>query len=114
MYVPGCIGVGNWRYSIPLPLTQGAETYLLRQQSFGGRRNKVFKDGANGLGPSKCRPEAPPLLPSPPGGRANRPAPSQHPAQVGPNRKNASMGHRVERIWNRVPTQVVRERPSDD
>ncbi|RVW52832.1 Transposon Ty3-I Gag-Pol polyprotein [Vitis vinifera] len=30
------------------------------------RRNKVFKDGANSLGSSKCRPEAPPLLPSPP------------------------------------------------
>ncbi|RVW52867.1 hypothetical protein CK203_089635 [Vitis vinifera] len=84
------------RCSIPLPLAQGAETYLLRQQSLGGRRNKVFKDGANGLGSSKCRPEAPPLLPSPPGGRVNRPAPSQHPAQAGLNRKNASMGHRVE------------------
>ncbi|KAL6334073.1 hypothetical protein AAG906_001834 [Vitis piasezkii] len=31
---------------------------------------------------------------------------SQHPAQAGPNRKNASMGHRVERIWNRVPTRL--------
>ncbi|KAL6343252.1 hypothetical protein AAG906_022168 [Vitis piasezkii] len=58
-----------------------------------------------------CRPEAPPLLPSPPRGRADRPAPSQHPAQAGPDRKNASMGHRVERIWNRVPTQIVHERP---
>ncbi|RVW31620.1 hypothetical protein CK203_092710 [Vitis vinifera] len=44
-----------------LPLTQGAETYLLRQQSVGGRRNQVFKDGAN-LSLSKCRPEAPPYF----------------------------------------------------
>ncbi|RVW72958.1 Transposon Ty3-I Gag-Pol polyprotein [Vitis vinifera] len=51
------------------------------------------------------------LLPSPPGGRADRPAPLQHPAQAGPDQKNASTGHRVERIWNRVPTQVVHERP---
>ncbi|RVW27913.1 Transposon Ty3-I Gag-Pol polyprotein [Vitis vinifera] len=54
------------RCSILLPLVQGAETYLLRQQSVGRRRNKVFKDGANSFGPSKCRPEPPPLLPSPP------------------------------------------------
>ncbi|RVW75279.1 Transposon Ty3-I Gag-Pol polyprotein [Vitis vinifera] len=87
------------------PHSGRVETYLLRQQSIGGRRNKVFKDGVNGLGPSKCRPEAPPLLPSPPGGHADRPAPSQHPAQAELDRKNASMGHRVERIWNRVPTQ---------
>ncbi|KAL6315401.1 hypothetical protein AAG906_000512 [Vitis piasezkii] len=43
---------------------------------------------------------------APPNGRANRPTPSQHSAQTGPNRKNASMGHRVKRIWNRVPTQL--------
>ncbi|KAL6319890.1 hypothetical protein AAG906_036962 [Vitis piasezkii] len=47
-------------------LTQGAETYLLRQQSIGGRRNQVFKNGANNLSPSKRCPEAPPLFPSPP------------------------------------------------
>ncbi|RVW16985.1 hypothetical protein CK203_070653 [Vitis vinifera] len=64
--------------------------------------------------PFEVPPRSSALLPSPPGGRANRPAPSQHPAQVGPNRKNASMGHRVERIWNRVPTQVVRERPRSE
>ncbi|KAL6342336.1 hypothetical protein AAG906_008897 [Vitis piasezkii] len=39
--------------------------------------------------------ETPPILPSPPGGRVKRPAPSRHSAQAGPNRKNASMGHRV-------------------
>ncbi|WJZ81028.1 hypothetical protein VitviT2T_000891 [Vitis vinifera] len=29
------------------------------------------------------------------------------------NRKNAAMGHRIERIWNRVPTQIVHERLND-
>ncbi|RVW52957.1 Transposon Ty3-I Gag-Pol polyprotein [Vitis vinifera] len=43
IHVSGCIGVGNQRCAIPLPLTQGAETHLLRQQSVGGRRNQVFK-----------------------------------------------------------------------
>ncbi|XP_034704196.1 uncharacterized protein LOC117928418 [Vitis riparia] len=33
----------------------------------------------------------------PPGGRAHRSALSQHPTQAEPDRKNASMGHRVER-----------------
>ncbi|RVW46277.1 hypothetical protein CK203_096231 [Vitis vinifera] len=49
-----------------MPLTQGTEAYLLRQQSIGGRRNQIFKNGANSLGPSERRPEAPPLFPSPP------------------------------------------------
>nr|CAN77128.1 hypothetical protein VITISV_003359 [Vitis vinifera] len=64
----------------------------------------VLKDGANDFGPSKCHLEAPPLFSSPPGGHADRPAPSQHPAQAGPDRKNASMGHRVERenSWSKL------------
>ncbi|RVW35069.1 Pro-Pol polyprotein [Vitis vinifera] len=33
VYVSGGIRMGNQRRSIPLPLTQGAETYLLRQQA---------------------------------------------------------------------------------
>ncbi|XP_010663842.1 uncharacterized protein LOC104882389 [Vitis vinifera] len=63
--------LGDIRCSVPLPLTQGAETNLLRQQSIGGRRNQIFKNGANNLSPSERRPEAPPLFSSPPGGRAN-------------------------------------------
>ncbi|RVW87620.1 Transposon Tf2-11 polyprotein [Vitis vinifera] len=59
--------------------------------------NKVLKDRANGFSPSKCRLETPSLLPNPPGGHTDRLAPSQHPAQAGLDRKNASMGHRVER-----------------
>ncbi|RVX07655.1 hypothetical protein CK203_021924 [Vitis vinifera] len=52
-------------------LAQGAETYLLRQQSVGDVETRYSKMGPNGLGPSKCRPKAQPLLPSPPGDRAN-------------------------------------------
>ncbi|RVW24837.1 hypothetical protein CK203_105106 [Vitis vinifera] len=54
--------LGNQRCSIPLPLTQGAETYLLRQQSIGGRRNQVFKNGANSLSPSKRCPKLRPYF----------------------------------------------------
>ncbi|RVW39351.1 Transposon Ty3-I Gag-Pol polyprotein [Vitis vinifera] len=75
----------------PLGAKRRAETYLLRQQSVGGCRNKVFKDRANGFSPSKCCSEALSLLPSPPGGRADRPALSQHPAQTGLDWTNASM-----------------------
>ena len=96
--------MGNQRRSIPLPLTQGVETNLLRQQSIGGRRNQVFKNGANGLNPSKRCPKAPPLFLSPPGDRADRSTTPQHSAQTGLNRKNAAMGYRIERIWNRIPT----------
>ena len=39
--------MGNQRCSVPLPLTQGTEAYLLRQQNIGGRRNQIFKNGAN-------------------------------------------------------------------
>ena len=39
VYVSGDIRMGNQRRFIPLPLTQGAETYLLRQQGIGRRRN---------------------------------------------------------------------------
>ena len=64
------LAVSEWAISAilfhcPLRKEQKPIYYVSR------RRNKVFKDGANNLGPSKCRPEAPPLLPSPPGGRAN-------------------------------------------
>ncbi|RVW67217.1 hypothetical protein CK203_063636 [Vitis vinifera] len=61
------LAVSEWAISavlFPLPLTQGAETYLLCQQSIGRRRNQVFKNGANGLSPSECCPEASPLFPS--------------------------------------------------
>ncbi|RVX18264.1 Transposon Ty3-I Gag-Pol polyprotein [Vitis vinifera] len=43
VHVSGCIGVGNQRCSIPLPLTQGAETYLLRQQSIGDVETRYSK-----------------------------------------------------------------------
>ena len=71
IHVSGCIGVGNQRCSIPLSLTQGAETYLLRQQSIGRRRNQIFKNGTNSLSPSKHCLEAPPLFPSSSSDRTN-------------------------------------------
>ncbi|RVW54964.1 hypothetical protein CK203_096349 [Vitis vinifera] len=91
VHVSGCIGVGNQRCSIPLPLTQGAETYLLRQQSVGGRRNQVFKNGANSLSPSeraqKLRPyfQAHPVV-------VLTDQPLRNILQTRLNRKNASMG----------------------
>ncbi|RVW61604.1 hypothetical protein CK203_065405 [Vitis vinifera] len=54
--------MGNQCRSIPLPLTQGAETYLLCQQGIGRRRNQIFKNGANSLSPSKRCPKAPPYF----------------------------------------------------
>ncbi|RVX14039.1 hypothetical protein CK203_011439 [Vitis vinifera] len=35
--------MGDQRCSIPLPLTQGTETHLLRQQGIGRRRNQILK-----------------------------------------------------------------------
>ncbi|RVW85477.1 hypothetical protein CK203_044076 [Vitis vinifera] len=87
--------LGSQRCFVSLPHTWGAETYLLCQQSIGQCRNKVFKDRANNLSPSKCRLETPSLLPSSPGNHTYRPAPSQHPAQAGYVRKNVPMGHRI-------------------
>ncbi|RVW76199.1 Transposon Ty3-I Gag-Pol polyprotein [Vitis vinifera] len=68
------LAVSEWAIqcrSIPLPLTQGAETYLLCQQGIGRRRNQIFKNGANSLSPSKCCSKAPTLFSSPPGDRVN-------------------------------------------
>ncbi|RVX23644.1 Gag-Pol polyprotein [Vitis vinifera] len=43
-------------------LTQGAKTYLLRQQGIGRRRNQIFKNGANSLSPSKRCPRSSALI----------------------------------------------------
>ncbi|RVW58549.1 Retrovirus-related Pol polyprotein from transposon 297 [Vitis vinifera] len=63
--------VSEWAISAVLfryPSPKEQKTYLLRQQSVGGRRNQVFKSGANSFSPSERCPKAPPLFPSPPGG----------------------------------------------
>ncbi|RVW24122.1 hypothetical protein CK203_088729 [Vitis vinifera] len=52
-------------------------------------------------------PETPPLFPSSSSNRTNRPTPSQYSAQARFNRENATMGHRIKRVWNRIPTQIV-------
>ncbi|RVW24437.1 hypothetical protein CK203_093225 [Vitis vinifera] len=70
MYLAG-IRMGNQCRSIPLPLTQGAEAYLLCQQGIGRRRNQIFKNGANNLSPSKHCPKTPALFSSPPGDRVD-------------------------------------------
>ena len=71
VYVFGGIRMGNQRRAIPLSLTQGAETYLLRQQGFGRRRNQILKNRANNLSPSKRCPEALPLFLSSSSDRTN-------------------------------------------
>ncbi|RVW83261.1 hypothetical protein CK203_039664 [Vitis vinifera] len=86
----------SWQYEKPVRTGGRTAARALSKKIKHYLINKVLKDGANGFGPSKCCPEAPPLLLSSPGGRAHRSAPSQHPTQTGPDRKNASMGHRVE------------------
>ncbi|RVW61569.1 hypothetical protein CK203_065309 [Vitis vinifera] len=85
--------MGNQRRSIPLPLTQGAETYLLCQQGIGRRRNQIFKNGANSFSPSQRCPKAPALFSSPPRDRVNRSTPSQHSAQARFNGRMLAMGH---------------------
>ncbi|RVW58468.1 Transposon Ty3-I Gag-Pol polyprotein [Vitis vinifera] len=65
IHVSGGIRMGNQRRSIPLPLTQGAETYLLCQQGIGRRRNQIFKNGANSLSPSKRCPKLRPIFKPP-------------------------------------------------
>ncbi|RVW27770.1 Retrovirus-related Pol polyprotein from transposon 412 [Vitis vinifera] len=109
IYVFSCLRMGNQRRSIPLPFTKGAETCLLCQQGIGRCRNQVFKNGANSLSSSKCCPKAPPLFSSPPSDYTDRPTPSQHSTQTRFNWANATMGHRIERIWNRIPTQIIQK-----
>ncbi|RVW84284.1 hypothetical protein CK203_036595 [Vitis vinifera] len=52
--------MGNQRRSIPLPLTQGAETFYYVSRHW--RRRNQIKNGANSLSPSKRCPEAPPYF----------------------------------------------------
>ncbi|RVX02377.1 Uncharacterized protein K02A2.6 [Vitis vinifera] len=63
-------------------LTQGAETNLLRQQSIGGRRNQVFKNGANSLSPSERCLEALPYFQAHPVVVLTDQPPPQHSAQA--------------------------------
>ncbi|RVW54595.1 hypothetical protein CK203_071401 [Vitis vinifera] len=57
-------------YSVcPSPKEQKPIYYVSR--TLADVENQIFKDGTNGLSSSKCRPETPPLFPSPPGGHSN-------------------------------------------
>ncbi|RVW41916.1 hypothetical protein CK203_081558 [Vitis vinifera] len=61
------LAVSEWAISVlfrcPHPRSRNQST---TSAELGGRRNQVFKNGANGLSPSKRCPKAPPLFPSPP------------------------------------------------
>ncbi|RVW27116.1 hypothetical protein CK203_098956 [Vitis vinifera] len=51
-------------FRCPSPKEQKPIYYVSR--SIGGRRNQIFKNGANSLSPSERAQKAPPLFPSPP------------------------------------------------
>ncbi|RVW75599.1 hypothetical protein CK203_059087 [Vitis vinifera] len=110
VHISGCIGVDNQRCSISLPLTQGAETNLLRQQRLTDVETRYSKMELTALALRSSAQKLRPYFQAHPGGRADRSAPSQHFAQAKFNRQNAVVGYRIERIWNRIPTQVVHER----